>query len=292
MSSPTARRDGVALVALSTIVWSACGLFVRLLPLDPWAVTTGRAGIGAATLALYMLCRSGRAALRALARMGRGGVRVALYSAAAIVLFVPALQQTSVANVMTIYALLPFLVAAIAWGWLGERPAAHTLAASAVATAGLMVMLGGPGSIGVRSGDLLAFAGTVVSAMMTVEARRGGPASMLPATLLANVLAALAALPFAGALLGVGVRDLGLLAALGLCGTSVGLVLYLIGAALIPASLSALVSTLSVPAGVFWAWAGAGEVPSAGQAMGAAIVLAGVVGALLLEQRLAVRPQA
>lgn len=288
MTSPTARRDGIALVAVSTIVWSASGLFVRLLSLDPWAVTAGRAGIGAAVLAAYLLWRSPGA----LVRMGPGGLRIGLYSAAAVVLWVPALQYSTVANVLTIYAALPFLVAGIAWAWLGERPAAHTLAASAVATAGLMVMLGGPGSVGLRLGDVLAFAGTLISAMMTVEARRGATAQMVPATLLANVLAALVTLPFAGALLGVDARGWGILVLLALCGASVGLVLYLIGSALIPAALTALISTLSVPAGVFFAWIGVGELPSAGQAVGAAIVLAGVVGALLVDQRLVVQSRA
>jgi drug/metabolite transporter (DMT)-like permease len=285
VSGPTDRRDGIALVAISTIVWSTSGLFVRLLALDPWAVTAGRAGVGAIVLALYVLWRSGATAPRAVARMGARGVRIGIYSAVAIVVFVPALQQTSVANVMTIYAGLPFIVAALACVRLGERPAAHTLIASAVATVGLMVMLGGPGSVGMRLGDLLALAGTLVTAMMTVEARRGAASQMLPATLLANVLAALMTLPFAGALLGAGTWDWGVILALGLCGASVGLVLYLIGSALIPAALSALISTVSVPAGVFWAWVGVGELPSAGQALGAAIVLTGVVGALLQEQR-------
>lgn len=285
MGRPTDRRDGIALVAFSTLVWSASGLFVRLLTLDPWAVTAGRACVGAIVLALYLLCRSGRAAPRDILRMGIGGLRIGLYCGITIVLFVPALQQTSVANVMTIYAALPFVVAAIAWAWLGERPAPHTLVASAVATVGLMVMLGGPGSVGLRQGDLLALAGTLLTAMMTVEARRGHVVQMLPATLLANLIAALVTLPFAGALLGAGAWDWLVILALGLCGASVGLVLYLIGSALIPASLSALISTLSVPAGVLWVWAGVGEQPSAGQALGAAIVLMGVVGALLLEQR-------
>ena len=262
-------------------------MLVRLIALDPWAVTAGRAGIGAAVLAGYLLWRSPRAPFR----LGRGAVRVGLYSAAAVVLWVPALQYSTVANVLTIYAALPFLVAGIAWAWLGERPAAHTLAASVVATAGLMVMLGGPGSVGLRLGDVLAFAGTLISAMMTVEARRSATSAMVPATLLANLLAALVTLPFAGALLGAGPREWGILVLLALCGASVGLVLYLIGSALIPAALTALISTLAVPAGVFFAWIGVGELPSAGQVLGAAIVLAGVTGALLVDQRLVVQPR-
>jgi drug/metabolite transporter (DMT)-like permease len=288
VDSPKARRDGVALVTIGTLAWSASGLFVRLLTLDPWAITAGRTGIGAVVLGGYLLWRSPRA----LFRLGAGGIRVAFYSAAAVILWVPALEYSTVANVLTIYASLPFIVAAIAWAWLGERPAAHTLGASAVATAGLLVMLGGPGSVGLRLGDVLAFAGTLVTALMTVEARRSTPAVMLPATLLANVLAALLTLPFAGALWGVDAQGWGILVVLALCGASVGLMMYLIGAALIPAALTALISTLSVPAGALFAWMGVGELPTAGQALGAAIVLVGVTGALLVDQRQVVQSRA
>jgi drug/metabolite transporter (DMT)-like permease len=68
---------------------------------------------------------------------------------------------------------------------------------------------------------------------------------------------------------------------------ALGLVLYLIGSALIPASLSAPIGTLSVPMGALWAWVGVGEMPAASSVAGAAIVVAGVLGALLLEQRAA-----
>jgi drug/metabolite transporter (DMT)-like permease len=217
--------------------------------------------------------------------MGIGGVLVTLYSAAAITLFVPALQNTSVANVMTIYAALPFIVAAIAWAWLGERPPLRTMLAALVAMLGLLVMLDGPGSLGLRVGDLFALAATLVSALMTVEARRSREVKMLPVACLANLLAALAALPFAASVATLSTHDLVVLAGFGLCAMMLGLMLYLIGSALIPAALSALIGTLSVPAGALWAWAGVGEIPTPPAIAGAAIVLTGVVGALLLEQR-------
>jgi drug/metabolite transporter (DMT)-like permease len=285
--SLTERRDGIVLVMLGTIAWSASGLLVRLLPFDPWSITAGRAGLGVLTLAPYLLWRPGSAPPRARFGLRKDGLRVSLYTAAAILLWVPALQYSSVANVLTIYASSPFVIAAIAWAWLGERPAMHTLAASVLATAGLIMMLGGPGSVGLHLGDLLAIAGTLITAMMTVEARRSATTQMLPATLLANVLVLLATLPFAGALLHADARDWIVLVLLAWCGASIGLVLYLTGSSLIPAALTALLSTVSVPAGVALAWIGVGEAPTRGEIVGACAVLAGVIGALLLEQRAA-----
>jgi drug/metabolite transporter (DMT)-like permease len=279
------HRNGIALVALGTIAWSSAGLFIRLLPLDPWTIIVGRSAFGTLFIGAYVLWRFGRTTPSVIRRMGIGGVLVTLYSAAAITLFVPALQNTSVANVMTIYAALPFIVAAIAWAWLGERPPLRTMLAALVAMLGLLVMLDGPGSLGLRVGDLFALAATLVSALMTVEARRSREVKMLPVACLANLLAALAALPFAASVATLSTHDLVVLAGFGLCAMMLGLMLYLIGSALIPAALSALIGTLSVPAGALWAWAGVGEIPTPPAIAGAAIVLTGVVGALLLEQR-------
>jgi drug/metabolite transporter (DMT)-like permease len=279
------HRNGIALVALGTIAWSSAGLFIRLLPLDPWTIIVGRSAFGTLFIGAYVLWRFGRTTPSVIRRMGIGGVLVTLYSAAAITLFVPALQNTSVANVMTIYAALPFIVAAIAWIWLGERPPLRTILAALVAMLGLLVMLDGPGSLGLRVGDLFALAATLVSALMTVEARRSREVKMLPVACLANLLAALAALPFAASVATLSTHDLVVLAGFGLCAMMLGLMLYLIGSALIPAALSALIGTLSVPAGALWAWAGVGEIPTPPAIAGAAIVLTGVVGALLLEQR-------
>jgi drug/metabolite transporter (DMT)-like permease len=279
------HRNGVALVAIGTIAWSSAGLFVRLLALDPWTIIAGRSLFGAAFIGGYVLWHHGRCTPAIVRRMGVGGILVTLYSAAAITLFVPAFQNTSVANVMTIYAALPFIVAAIGWLWLGERPALRTLIASGLAMLGLLVMLGGPGSLGLRSGDLFALGATLASALMTLEARRSRAVKMLPVACLANVLAVLVALPFAAPVTTLSAHDLAVLAAFGLCAMALGLMLYLIGSGLIPVALSALIGTVSVPAGAFWAWAGAGEVPAAATVAGAAIVLSGVVGALLLERR-------
>jgi drug/metabolite transporter (DMT)-like permease len=234
----------------------------------------------------YVVWRCGRSTLGIVRRMGTSGVLVTLYSAAAITLFVPALQNTSVANAMTIYAALHFVVAGIAWTWLGERPAARTLVASLVAMLGLVVMLDGPYSRGLRSGDLLAVGATLVSALMTVEARHSRDVKMLPVACLANLLAVLFALPFAAPVTVLSAHDLAVVAAFGLCAMALGLMLYLIGSALIPAALSALIGTLSVPMGALWAWVGVGEVRATSSVAGAAIVLAGVLGALL-EQRAA-----
>ena len=63
------------------------------------------------------------------------------------------------------------------------------------------------------------------------------------------------------------------------------MMLYVIGSALIPSTLSALIGTLEAPIGALWAWVGVGEVPAPTTFIGGAIVLAAVFGRLLLERR-------
>jgi drug/metabolite transporter (DMT)-like permease len=287
MTQSDERQNGVILIAIGTIFWSSAGLFIRLILLDPWTLIAWRSAFGFLMIGGLLLWRYGRTVPGMISGMGSGGVMVTLYATGSITLFIPALQHTSITNAMTIYAALPFIVAAIAWAWLGERPPARTIAASFVAALGLLVMLGGPGSVGVRLGDLFAVAATLVSALMTVQARRSRNVQMLLVACLANLFAIVIALPLARSPLDLRLRDIVLLASFGLFAMALGMMLYLTGTARVPAATSALIGTLTVPASALWAWAGVGETPTLSEAVGAAIVLGGVLGALLLEQRAA-----
>src|SRR5690348_17058406 len=129
------HREGVALVLLATVAWSAGGLFTRLLPFDLWTIVAWRGVFGTGFIGAYVLWRYGRGTLGTIRRMGRMGVLITLCSTAAITLFVPAFQRTSIANAFTIYAALPFVTAGISWLWLRERPTAGTMVASAIAMA-------------------------------------------------------------------------------------------------------------------------------------------------------------
>ncbi len=287
MTQGAERQNGVILIAVGTVFWSSAGLFIRLILLDPWTLIAWRSAFGFLMIGGFLLWRYGRAVPEMIRRMGFGGAMVTLYATGSITLFIPALQHTSITSAMTIYAALPFIVAAIAWAWLGERPPARTIAASFVAALGLLVMLGGPGSVGGRLGDLFAVAATLVSALMTVQARRSRNVQMLLVACLANLLAIVIALPLARSPLDLRLRDIVLLASFGLFAMALGMMLYLTGTARVPAATSALIGTLTVPTSALWAWAGVGETPTLSEAVGAAIVLSGVLGALLLEQRAA-----
>ena len=62
------------------------------------------------------------------------------------------------------------------------------------------------------------------------------------------------------------------------------MMLYMMGSALIPATLSALIGVLEAPIGALWAWVGVGEIPATTTMIGGGIVVVSVFGRLLIEQ--------
>ena len=66
---------------------------------------------------------------------------------------------------------------------------------------------------------------------------------------------------------------------------TLGLMFYVIGSALIPSALAALIGTLEAPLGAFWGWVGAGEVPRFETVLGGTIVVTAVVARILIERR-------
>ncbi len=285
------HRLGILLILISTIAWGSGGLFVRLMPFDPWTIVFWRGVFGTLFIGAFVLWRFGWSTLSMIRDLGLPGAFVTLCSTATITLFVPAFQNTSVANAMTIYAAMPFITAAVAWVWLRERPSVATLTASVVALAGIIIMLG-PSAGGPRLGDMLALLATIAMALLTVTIRRSLHIEMLPVAVLSTLVSMLIALPFAQHLFDLTPRDYLVAAGFGLVPMTLGLMLYVIGSALIPATLSALIGTLEAPIGGLWAWVGVGEVPATETFIGGSIMLAGVFGRLYHDWRMERKPRA
>ena len=128
--------QGVALVVLSAFAFSTAGFFTRLIDTDVWTMLFWRGLFGGLFIAGYIVWRHGAEAALAFRRIGRAGLVVAGCSTLATICFINALRETTVADVLVINATAPFLTAALAWAWTGDRERWTTLAASVVALAG------------------------------------------------------------------------------------------------------------------------------------------------------------
>ncbi len=157
----SARRRGVMLVLAATVLWSLAGLFARLLAhLDVWTVLGWRALLGSASISLVGLVEWRRGRLDNPFGFGPLSPLIALLAMIAISAYTASVMTTTIADVMVIYATLPFVAAAIGWLVNRERVSPRTLIASVVALAGIVLIF----AIGLGSGRLL---GQALSALMT-----------------------------------------------------------------------------------------------------------------------------
>ena len=140
-----------------------------------------------------------------------------------------------------------------------------------------------PASMGLRSGDLLAFGAISTTALLTIIIRRNRHIEMLPVAFLSAAFSMIIALPLAGHPFDLTAREYLVAAGFGLVPMTLGMMLYVIWSTLIPATLSALIGTMEAPIGALWAWIGVGEVPAVTTLVGGAIVMAGVFGRVLYD---------
>ncbi len=286
MPATDTKTTGITLVALATIVWASGGLFTRLLPFDLWTIVFWRGVFATLFIGSYVAYSFGRQTLTVFSHVGKESWMVAILSCATIILFPAAFQHTSIANAFTIVTALPFITAGIAWLWMRERPSGATMIASAFAMLGIFIMVG-PTTPGIRLGDVLALFGVICQAVMTIMIRRNPDVKMLPMAWASVMLSIVVSYPLAQQLWDLTARDYAVAAGFGLGPMTLGMMLYVLGSGMIPATLTALINTMEAPIGALWAWAGVGEVPELETVIGGGIVLTSVFARLLREKRAA-----
>lgn len=281
--------SGRLLVAAAAVCWSTGGLIARLVDTDPWTTVFWRGLFCAAFLVGVTALREGRRTPDVVLGMGATGLAMAVCFAIASTCFIMALHRTSVASVLIIQSLSPFMAGLLGWAWMGERVTGRTWAAMGVALLGSAIMVSryfytaaAAGSLG---GDLLAFTVALSFAAATVLLRRNRRLPMLPAAALAAALASLVA-SFAARPGSADAGDLLLLALFGSGQLGLGMILFTTGARRIPVAEAALIAVLESVLGPVWVWLAIGENPGLPSLVGGAIVLAALAGHTLADLRL------
>ena len=269
----SARRRGLILVLTATVLWSLAGLFARVLAhLDVWTVLAWRALLGSASIATVGLIEWRRGRLDNPFGFGPLSPVVALLAMIAISAYTAAVMTTTIADVMVIYATLPFVAAAIGWLVNRERVAPRTLVAAVAALAGIVVIFDSGLGSGRLPGQGLSALMSLAFAGMVVLQRRQPEASMIAV----NALGALGSGIF-GLMNSphppLGAYDLGVLFLFGLTTIGLAFVLFMEGAKLIPSAEAGLISLLDVVLGPVWVFLAFGENPGPATLLGGAIVL-------------------
>ncbi len=181
------HKSGVILVMVSALVFSTAGIFTKGVTADAWAVIFWR-GLSAAIFTTGYLTLRGQLK-KEIAAFGGPALAVTLLGASGTAAFIPAFKLTSVANVTLIWASAPFISAALAWLFIGERPAYIISIASCVAFSGICIIFAGSADAGHLTGDFLAFWMTLMmSCVMVVYRRWPETTAALPAALSSLVL--------------------------------------------------------------------------------------------------------
>jgi len=270
------RAYGLTLVAGAAVLWSTAGLFVRLLDMDIWTMLGWRSLFAALSLILVTAFQHGRHTSKALRAIGRGGLAAIPVAAVSMGSYVIALELTTVANVMTVYATVPFVATAIAFFWIGEKVGARVLAASAVALLGIAIMAGSATRPSDIAGNAIAFLMTLAFATQLVMARRHPSLDMAPINAGGAALCAMISWP----LMAGGIPRLPQLVVLALFGatnTALAYILFLTGGRHIPSGEAGLVGLLDVVLGPLWVWLAFREYPGQAAILGGGIVFAAVV---------------
>lgn len=285
----TGRPLGLALVGVSTLMWSSAGFFVRLIPLDVWTLVGWRSVLSCATLLGWAVwTRRGR--LRAPgATFGWRGALYVPFAATGMLAYIVALSVASVANVLVVYATLPFVAAALGFLLLGERPDRAVTVASLVAFLGVAVMAAAGVAGGETLGLVLSFVMTAAFAVTVVLARRWPRFDVTLAIAAASATVALVCLAVAVATAGRVVvptaGQFGLIFLFSLCTQSLSYVLFLAGGRLVRSAEAGLVALLDVVLGPLWVWLAFGEVPAAAALAGGALTFGAVAWYLARQLR-------
>jgi drug/metabolite transporter (DMT)-like permease len=272
------------LIALSAFSYGTAGFFTRLISTDLWTMLCLRSFFAAIFLLAYLLYTYRGRMRDILKQVGWSSAAATMASALGMVCNLGAYRNTAVANVVVIYAVAPFVTAALAWLVLRERFPRHTLIASLVSLAGVVIMMGGSLAAGNLFGDVLAVGMTVMMSCMMVALRFGAAMDMIPASFLSAIASMIMTAPLAH-IAGVGRADWGYLAAFGVTQLGFGLLFLTKGSRRLPAAQVALIGSLDIPFAILLVWLTFAEVPPPLTVIGGGVVLTAVFAHMRYDYR-------
>jgi drug/metabolite transporter (DMT)-like permease len=280
---------GILLITGATVLWSTAGFFVRALDMETWPIVAWRSLFAFLSLTAVAVSLRGRDLLRVRHSIGVGGAVTIPVMALSMFSYVAALNLTSVANVMVIYATVPFIAAGLGFLLLREVPGYRAVIASGVAFAGVVVMAISETGISDLAGNGFALLMTLGFAASVVIARRWRDFDTMFVTGLASAICAAAAFAViwrgeAGVTL-PSLAQLGLLLLFAVATQSLSYLFILVGSRHVPSSEAGLIALLDVVLGPLWVWLVFVERPGTPALIGGALVLLAVIGYLAVPGR-------
>jgi DME family drug/metabolite transporter len=273
---------GVTLVLMSGVFWSSMGLGIRLIEqANVWQILFYRSIALACFLFCIITIRSGFKPLTAIRNAGVAGAIGGFGLVFAFAGGIYAIQTTTVANAMFLFASAPFLAAVAGWIILREQVRRATWVAMLFAIVGIALMVIHGFAAGRMAGNLSALLSATGFAVFTIALRWGKLEDMLPAVFLAGVFAIITS-ALVCELYGYGFdlprNEIAIAGAMGVFQVGMGLVIYTIGSRVVPAAELTLLSMTEVLLGPLWVWIFIGETASFYTLFGGSVLMLAIAG--------------
>lgn len=276
------HKYGVLFVFAAGVLWSTVGLGIRLIEdAEVWQILLYRSISLSLLLYIVVRLRSGESPLSQARRIGGPAVVAGLSLVGAYSGGIYAIQVTSVANAMLLFATAPFMAAVLGWIILKEPVRVATWIAIAVAIGGISIMVADKSGAVALRGSLAALGSAFGFAVFTVALRWGKSGEMLPAVFLSGLFAiviTLAICLYEGLPLLLSPRDGSISMGMGVFQVGAGLILYTIGSRSLPAAELALLSLAEVLLGPLWVWLFLGETATSNTLIGGTVLLLAIAG--------------
>ena len=275
-------RSGVVLVLAAGICWSTIGLGIRHIEIaNVWQILFFRSLALTPLLLLVMTLRARGNPLPVIHNAGLAGIfgGIALVFAFSGGIF--AIQTTTVANAMFLFAAAPFFAAVLGWLVLGEHVRKATWVSMGCALVGISVMVWEGVSLGRVIGNVAALISALGFATFTISLRWQKLEDMMPAVFLAGIFAVVAAgiiCQIKGYGFSIPTHDIGLAMAMGIFQVGAGLILYTLGSKVVPSAELALLAMIEVVFGPFWVWLFLGETIGGYTLIGGGVLLLAITG--------------
>ena len=276
------HKHGLLFVFAAGVLWSTVGLGIRMIEdAVVWQILLYRSISMSLFLYMVIRLRSGESPFLQIRRIGLPAVVAGLSLVAAYSGGIYAIQNTSVANAMLLFATAPFMAAVLGWLVLREPVRAATWIAIAVALGGILIMVSDKtGDVAVQ-GSLAALGSALGFAVFTVALRWGRSGEMLPSVFLSGLFAIVITFgicQFLELSVVLSLQDGGVAMGMGVFQVGAGLILYTLGSRSLPAAELTLLSLAEVLLGPLWVWLFLNETASLNTLVGGAVLLIAIAG--------------
>jgi len=274
--------QGVVLVLMAGVFWSSMGIGVRLIEAaNVWQILFYRSIALAVFLFAVISFRSGYKPLQTIGKAGLAGAIGGISLVVAFAGGIYAIQSTSVANAMFLFAAAPFMAAFLGWILLRENVRRATWMAMIVALIGIAIMVLDGISAGRLIGNLSAIGSALGFAVFTIALRWRKLEDMMPAVFMASIFAIVIAatvIMTKDFSFRIPAGDVAIAFALGVFQVGLGLTIFTIGSKVVPAAELALLSMTEVLLGPFWVWLFLGETANLYTLIGGAVLMLAIAG--------------